>query len=128
MLSLKGLFVSHNCISALPENIGALCTLHGLYIDDNRLSELPESLYDLSELRCLHIHNNRIRLLPESIGKLTKMVKLEFNGNPLPRELLALTGKGMIFKFARQAFIKKYFAIALGCMAPVVEALLIHGI
>jgi hypothetical protein len=56
------------------------------------------------------------------------MVKLEFNGNPLPRELLALTGKGMIFKFARQAFIKKYFAIALGCMAPVVEALLIHGI
>lgn len=58
--SLRRLYVPHNALHALPENIGEMCALEELDVSDNRLHALPVGIGGCTNLRRLAAAGNRL--------------------------------------------------------------------
>ncbi|DBA03352.1 TPA: hypothetical protein N0F65_004629, partial [Lagenidium giganteum] len=116
MVELRGLDVSFNTLTSLPECLGlvpnlqdlnagnnmlvslspTLCNLQELVIlrcDHNELEELPFEIDNLYSLEELYVDHNRLERLPTTIGLLRRLRVLHVNSNrlaALPVELGAL--------------------------------------
>ncbi len=87
--------MTHNSISALPEDVGDLRSLVSLGASDCRLAEFPIALTRLVNLRKLGVFNNLLRTLPPQIGDMAGLCKLDLSGNQLaalPAEIGNLDG------------------------------------
>lgn len=83
MPSLELLYMNHNEVRQLPEDIGNLKQLRRLYLGYNQLEYLPDSFYELKELRMLNLKRNKLTSLDEKIGQLYQLVNLDLTRNQL---------------------------------------------
>ncbi|RFM32376.1 leucine-rich repeat domain-containing protein [Chitinophaga silvisoli] len=83
MPSLELIYMNHNKIRKLPEDIGNLKQLRRLYLGHNQLEYLPDSFYELTELRMLILKANKLTSLDDKIGQLKHLVNLDAGKNQL---------------------------------------------
>ena len=83
--SLKELFLAHNRIKVLPDEVCSLVSLEKLDLTDNRLQDLPPSIGDLRSLKYLHLGQNCLEELPHAIGHLKMLNWLDARYNKLVR-------------------------------------------
>ena len=75
--------LSHNQLSALPENFGLLFHLKMLLLQYNKLTSLPDSFTSLVKLEKLDLSYNRIKTLPHDFTKMESLCKLNVSKNRL---------------------------------------------
>ncbi|KAB5520598.1 hypothetical protein DKX38_024917 [Salix brachista] len=80
---LKVLSVSHNNLSTLPSELGALCSLRQLDVSNNKLSSLPVEIGLLTQLEVLKVNNNRISNIPMCIGDCISLAEVDLSSNLL---------------------------------------------
>jgi Leucine-rich repeat (LRR) protein len=80
----------------------------------------------LSVLDHLYLHHNQLTSIPESIIYLTNLMYLPLYGNPLSAITLSVTPVRLPTLHILHVFLKCYFALALKCSFPVIEALIIN--
>lgn len=107
LTDLTTLALGGNDFGGLPatliDSIGKLPHIETIYLNGNQLSELPEefskALGNLTTLHDLHLANNKLKELPdhfvEVINKLPELKRIDLDGNPLPDEILAASGRGI---------------------------------
>lgn len=107
LTGLKHLDLSHNQLRVVSAEIAALTELNNLDLSRNELSTLPAEMAALTELKDLDLSHNQFTTLPQPVlVSLKKLRVLAVAGNPLPAELLKLSGgrsgKGVkLIKFIR---------------------------
>ena len=85
--NLRQLFLEHNNLNELPEDIGDLENLLHLSLSNNKLTTLSKSSFgktnfiDLQNLITLNVSNNQLVKLPTNIGNLIKLRELNVAGN-----------------------------------------------
>ncbi|XP_073752646.1 leucine-rich repeat-containing protein 40 isoform X3 [Callorhinus ursinus] len=79
---LHSLFLIHNKLQILPEEITNLRNLKGLYLQHNELTCIPEG-FELFNLEDLDISNNRLTTVPASFSSLSSLVRLNLSSNQL---------------------------------------------
>ncbi|XP_011849228.1 PREDICTED: p53-induced death domain-containing protein 1 isoform X2 [Mandrillus leucophaeus] len=92
MRGLGALLLSHNCLSELPEALGALPALTFLAVTHNRLQTLPPALGALSTLQRLDLSQNLLDTLPPEIGGLGSLLELNLASNRLQSLPASLAG------------------------------------
>nr|XP_045378829.1 leucine-rich repeat-containing protein 40 isoform X2 [Camelus bactrianus] len=80
---LHSLFLIHNKLKILPEEIANLRNLKGLYLQHNELTCIPEGFEQLFNLEDLDLSNNRLTTLPTSFSSLFSLVRLNLSSNQL---------------------------------------------
>lgn len=80
---LTVLSVSHNSLSTLPSELGALCSLRQLHVSNNKLSSLPMEIGLLTQLEVLKVNNNRISNVPMCIGDCSSLAEVDLSSNLL---------------------------------------------
>jgi hypothetical protein len=83
LTSLRGLYLSHNNLTTIPDDIRHLKSLEVLKLDHNEIEEIPELIGDLEKLVWLILNDNKIKTLPEAIGKLRLLEELHLDHNQL---------------------------------------------
>ncbi|KAJ0409310.1 hypothetical protein ATCC90586_007588 [Pythium insidiosum] len=74
--------LSHNSISSISDEIGALTTLTSLKLCQNKLVELPEALFELTALTYLDLSHNQLQgSLSERLGNLVNLKELSLGTN-----------------------------------------------
>jgi Leucine-rich repeat (LRR) protein len=81
--TIKGLNLSHNNISLLPDGISFLTRLSYLFLENNLICMLPYSIGNLTGLKELNLQDNYLTILPSSLGLCTQLSSLNLHGNPL---------------------------------------------
>jgi Leucine-rich repeat (LRR) protein len=81
--TIKGLNLSHNNISLLPDGVSLLTRLSYLFLENNLLCLLPYSMGQLTGLKELNLQDNFLTILPSSLGLCTQLSSLNLHGNPL---------------------------------------------
>jgi Leucine-rich repeat (LRR) protein len=79
-------FLNHNQISVLPEELGALKNVLFLYLEFNQLSTLPRALRQMDSLVGMYYTANRFTEIPAFVFEMTRLKKLQFAKNRI-REL-----------------------------------------
>jgi Leucine-rich repeat (LRR) protein len=82
--SLQSLWLYHNQLMSLPENIFAsLCSLKKLYLHNNHLASLPKNVFaSLGSLEELWLYNNQLASLPENVFEsLSSLRSLNLSNN-----------------------------------------------
>uniref|UniRef100_A0A2K6MWU3 p53-induced death domain-containing protein 1 n=2 Tax=Rhinopithecus TaxID=542827 RepID=A0A2K6MWU3_RHIBE len=92
MRGLGALLLSHNCLSELPEALGALPALTFLAVTHNCLQTLPPALGALSTLQRLDLSQNLLDTLPPEIGGLGSLLELNLASNRLQSLPASLAG------------------------------------
>ncbi|XP_011785403.1 PREDICTED: p53-induced death domain-containing protein 1 isoform X3 [Colobus angolensis palliatus] len=92
MRGLSALLLSHNCLSELPEALGALPALTFLAVTHNCLQMLPPALGALSTLQRLDLSQNLLDTLPPEIGGLGSLLELNLASNRLQSLPASLAG------------------------------------
>ncbi|XP_043575851.1 malignant fibrous histiocytoma-amplified sequence 1 homolog isoform X1 [Chiloscyllium plagiosum] len=90
---LDELDLAHNCLAALPAELGALGRLRRLCLSHNKLQQLPPEIGGLSALEELDVSFNELRQLPASLGLLARLRALDVDHNRLshfPPQILQL--------------------------------------
>jgi Leucine-rich repeat (LRR) protein len=75
------LFLNHNQISDLPEELAALDNVVFLYCEHNQLSRLPRALLDMEGLEGMYFTANRFTEIPDFVFTMTRLKKLQFSRN-----------------------------------------------
>jgi Leucine-rich repeat (LRR) protein len=75
------LFVNHNELAELPEELAALDNVVFLYCEHNRLSTLPRALLDMESLAGMYFTANRFTGIPEFVFDMVRLRKLQFSQN-----------------------------------------------
>ena len=83
MISIAELWLDHNQLSYLPEEINALRKLACFDVSENKLEILPVDITGLEALTDLHLSQNLIETLPDSIGALRKLTIFKIDQNRL---------------------------------------------
>lgn len=83
--NLKSLFLDHNKISHIPDDIKNLKRLEFLYIHNNGLKDIPEAIYSLNNLIELCISNNPIDKLSDNFVKLSSLREFRFTGTTISK-------------------------------------------
>ena len=81
LTALKELFLSHNHIVKIPNQIANLAKLETLHLQGNQLSILPPSVCSLQSLRILNAEDNVIENIPSEIYNLTQLKTLYLKCN-----------------------------------------------
>ena len=76
---LQSLWLTHNDLGDLPQEIGELKSLRFLYLEYNNLSSLPNSVENLEKVNVLHIGHNKFQSLPIQIIKMPRLLLLHVN-------------------------------------------------
>nr|KAF6379222.1 leucine rich repeat containing 40 [Myotis myotis] len=80
---LHSLFLIHNKLKILPEEITNLRNLKGLYLQHNELTSIPEGFEQLFNLEDLDLSNNCLTTVPASFSSLSSLVRLNLSSNQL---------------------------------------------
>ncbi|XP_029441581.1 volume-regulated anion channel subunit LRRC8D-like [Rhinatrema bivittatum] len=83
LLKLRHLDLSNNLISIIPQGIGQLELLHSFSVSSNKIEALPSQLFKCIKLKALHLGNNKLSCLLAEVGELTYLTSLELKGNSL---------------------------------------------
>jgi hypothetical protein len=79
----RHLYITHNELAALPDEMGALKNVAFLYAEYNRLRTLPRALLDMDSLIAMYFTGNRFTEIPELVFEMTWLRKLQFSKNQL---------------------------------------------
>jgi len=79
-------------VTALPADVGRLCSLRALHLRGHCVKELPDSLCDLRELRSLDLFGSPFPRLPARFGELTNLETLDLSYCKELKELPASFG------------------------------------
>jgi Leucine-rich repeat (LRR) protein len=94
--SVKNLhvFLNHNQITAVPDEIAALDNVKFLYFEHNQLASLPHALAEMDALEGMYFTGNRFTETPAFVFEMRRLKKLQFSENQisvLPPEICNLT-------------------------------------
>lgn len=92
LVSLKRLFLYSNHLTTLPPELGRLVSLIHLSMPDNRLLKVPPEFDQLNQLQYCDVRYNRLTTIPSEFSGLEQLRNLLVWGNPLPSEVLKLSG------------------------------------
>lgn len=83
--SLEGLhlYVNHNRLSELPDEMGALDNVEFFYCEFNQLSTLPRALADMDALIAMYFTGNRFTEIPAFVYDMSRLTKLQFSKNQI---------------------------------------------
>lgn len=76
-------YVNHNRLERLPDEIGALDNVEFFYCEFNRLDTLPRSLADMDGLIAMYFTGNRFTEIPAFVYGMSRLTKLQFSKNQL---------------------------------------------
>lgn len=80
----KSLHLSYNKMTMVIENLDIVFpSLEYLYLDHNLLYTLPENLGKLQNLKILDVSHNHLSQVPETLSGLPKTVKINVEGNKI---------------------------------------------
>lgn len=74
-------FLNHNELESLPEEIAALDNVVFLYCEFNRLRTLPRALLDMESLEGMYFTANRFTEIPPFVFDMVRLKKLQFSKN-----------------------------------------------
>ena len=97
---LNTLYLNHNALTHVPQEISKLRHLELLDLSGNNLNTLPPELGLLTHLKELYLFDNNLSTIPPQLGTLYQLQTLGIEGNPLDPML-----KSMIQKDGTQAVI-----------------------
>jgi Leucine-rich repeat (LRR) protein len=84
------LFLNHNRISSLPDEIARLEGVQFIYLENNQLHDLPPELARMPSLEGMYFTGNQFTEIPPFVFTMTRLKKLQFSKNAialLPPEL-----------------------------------------
>jgi len=81
MYQLSRLWVSHNLIKYIPNEIGTLKNLTMLNISNNNIRELPDIIGELDSLISLYASSNAIKKIGERIASLRHLKEIDLENN-----------------------------------------------
>ena len=87
-------FLNHNRIATLPDEMEKLTGVTFIYLESNRLSTLPAALTRMPNLEGMYFTANRFSEIPPFVFNMTRLKKMQFSKNAittLPAELGNLT-------------------------------------
>ena len=79
---LRGLILTDNLLTELPESIGSYAQLQKLMLTGNRIQALPTSLLDCGNLGLLRISMNQLQESPDWLFQLPKLAWYGDSSNP----------------------------------------------
>lgn len=97
---LNTLYLNHNALTDVPQEISKLRHLELLDLSGNNLNTLPPELGLLTQMKELYLFDNNLSTLPPQLGTLYQLQTLGIEGNPLDPML-----KSMVQKDGTQAVI-----------------------
>ena len=77
------LFLNHNQIASLPDEMDALDNVVFIYCEFNRLQTLPEALARMDSLEGMYYTANRFTEIPPFVFGMTRLKKLQFSKNQI---------------------------------------------
>ncbi|XP_029330888.1 leucine-rich repeat-containing protein 40 isoform X2 [Mus caroli] len=77
------LFLIHNKLKMLPEEITSLKNLRTLHLQHNELTCIPEGFEHLSSLEDLDLSSNRLATVPADFALLSSLLRLNLSSNQL---------------------------------------------
>ena len=77
------LFLNHNEISSIPDEISALKNVIFIYLENNQLSVLPRALTQMDSLIGMYFTANQFNDIPPFVFEMTRLRKLQFAKNHL---------------------------------------------
>lgn len=80
--ALINLNLSHNQITAILENIGALVNLQALNLEENQISSVSNELDRLQSLTEINLSNNKLDSCPQSLERLKNIQTVNLGHNP----------------------------------------------
>ena len=83
LTNLKELYLGHNKLGAIPDELAQLASLEKLDLTSNLLAEFPPALSQLTQLIALHLSRNRLTRLPEAVRSLKALQWLDLRRNEL---------------------------------------------
>jgi len=93
LFRLRVLSMARNCFEEVPSALLKLPKLQVLGLGRNRLKALPDELFRHPALQKLWVNNNFLTCLPEVACRSKHLAELVSHGNPLDRDLPALSSK-----------------------------------
>lgn len=84
------LFLNHNRLTSLPDELARLKGVRFIYLESNRLDTLPPALARMPALEGMYFTGNRFTEIPSFVFTMTRLRKLQFSKNAittLPPEL-----------------------------------------
>ncbi|KAF9474705.1 hypothetical protein BDN70DRAFT_815210 [Pholiota conissans] len=97
---LINLYLNHNALATVPQEISKLRHLELLDLSGNNLSTVPPELGMLTQLKEFYLYDNHLNTIPPQFGSLHQLQTLGIEGNPLDPHL-----KSMVQKDGTQALI-----------------------
>ena len=83
LVNLRELFLHRNCLEAVPLQLCKLARLEVLWLNSNKLTSLPNEISQLKTLKRLHLDYNFIEEFPSALCELTSLEVLYMNNNSL---------------------------------------------
>ncbi|KAI8825151.1 Endonuclease/exonuclease/phosphatase [Fimicolochytrium jonesii] len=90
---LTTLYLNHNALGLLSQEVAKLTSLVVLDLSGNRLTSLPSELGMLLSLKELLLHDNELTFLPPELGQLYQLDNLGLEGNPLNEPISSMIQK-----------------------------------
>lgn len=81
LVTLERLWVSHNKLSSLPDELKNLTVLRELFLHRNNFEEIPECICKLPSLEFLWFSHNRIMSVPDKMAEMTSLKRLHLDFN-----------------------------------------------